>query len=110
MPRLTIDHREVEVPPGATVLDAARRLGIDIPTLCFRDGCDAATSCLVCMVKLVRQGRLVPACATSAAEGMEVESETEEVRQVRRRGLGTPPERSRRRLFGPVLVRLPGAS
>ena len=87
MPRLTIDHREVEVPPGATVLDAARRLGIDIPTLCFREGCEAAASCLACMVKIVGQGRLVPACATAAADGMEVESETEEVRQVRRAAL-----------------------
>ena len=41
MIRLSIDHRPVEVPPGATVLDAARKLGIDMPALCFREGCDA---------------------------------------------------------------------
>ena len=87
MPKLKIDHREVEVPPGATVLDAARALGIDIPTLCFRDGCEAATSCLVCLVKIAEHRRLVPACATAAAEGMEVESETAEVRQFRRSAL-----------------------
>lgn len=87
MPRLTIDHREVEVPPGATLLDAARRLGIDVPTLCYVEGYEPSTSCLVCMVKVRATGRLVPACGTRAEEGMEIESETDEVRQVRRTAL-----------------------
>jgi NADPH-dependent glutamate synthase beta subunit-like oxidoreductase len=87
MPKLKIDNREVEVPAGATLLDAARKLGIDIPTLCFRDGCQASASCLVCMVKIVKQGRLVPACATAAVDCLEVESETAEVHQVRRTAL-----------------------
>ncbi len=87
MPKLSIDHRQVEVPPGATVLDAARKLGIDLPALCFRDGCEASTSCLVCMVKIAGHDRFAPACATAAAEGMEVESETQEVHQLRRNAL-----------------------
>jgi ferredoxin len=85
--KLTIDHREVEVPPGATLLEAARRLGIDVPTLCYVEGYEPSTSCLVCMVKIRATGRLVPACGTKAEEGMEVESETDEVRQVRRTAL-----------------------
>ncbi|HOD82931.1 MAG TPA: 2Fe-2S iron-sulfur cluster-binding protein, partial [Phycisphaerae bacterium] len=52
MPRLTIDNQEVEVPAGATVLDAARQLGIDIPTLCHMPGMPPATSCMVCVVKV----------------------------------------------------------
>jgi len=85
--KLTIDQREVEVPPGATLLDAARTLGIDVPTLCHVEGYEPSTSCLVCMVKVRASGRLVPACATKAEEGMEVESETPEVHQVRRTAL-----------------------
>jgi len=85
--KLTIDQREVEVPPGATLLDAARTLGIDVPTLCHVEGYEPSTSCLVCMVKIRASGRLVPACATKAEEGMEVESETPEVHQVRRTAL-----------------------
>jgi ferredoxin len=85
--KLTIDQREVEVPPGATVLDAARKLGIDVPTLCYVEGYEPSTSCLVCMVKIRGNGRLVPACGTKAEEGMQVESETDEVRQVRRTAL-----------------------
>lgn len=87
MPRITIDLREVEVPRGATILDAARKLGIEIPTLCFLDGYPATTSCLVCVVKVDDQKNFVPACATVAAEGMSVQSETDEVRQTRRTAL-----------------------
>jgi NADPH-dependent glutamate synthase beta subunit-like oxidoreductase/ferredoxin len=87
MPKLTIDNREIEIPPGATLLEAARKLGIDVPTLCYVEGYEASTSCLVCMVKVRGTGRLVPACGTKAEEGMEIESETDEVRQVRRTAL-----------------------
>jgi ferredoxin len=85
--KLTIDQREVDVSPGATLLDAARTLGIDVPTLCYVEGYEASTSCLVCLVKVRGTNRLVPACGTKAEEGMEVESETDEVRQVRRTAL-----------------------
>ena len=84
MPRITIDQREIEVPSGTTILAAANALGIEIPTLCYLQGYEPSTSCLVCMVKLRRQNRLVPACATEAVDGMEIESQTEEVYQVRK--------------------------
>jgi ferredoxin len=87
MPHLTIDQREVEVPPGGTILDAARALGIDIPTLCFLQGCTPSTSCMVCMVKIRQRNRLVPSCATLAEDGMEVESESAEVHEVRKTAL-----------------------
>ncbi|MDY0166891.1 MAG: FAD-dependent oxidoreductase [Thermoguttaceae bacterium] len=87
MPKLSIDHREVEVPQGATILDAARKLDIDVPTLCHLDGHPANTSCLVCMVKIRQSGKLVPACGAPAEDGMEVESETDEVHAVRRQAL-----------------------
>jgi NADH dehydrogenase/NADH:ubiquinone oxidoreductase subunit G len=60
MPKLTIDNREVEVPPGATILAAAQKLGVNIPTLCYLQGCQPSTSCLVCTVKVLGNGRLVP--------------------------------------------------
>ena len=87
MPRLRIDQHEIEVPPGTTVLAAARQLGIDIPSLCYLEGYPASTSCLVCVVKLAATGRFVPACATVAEDGMEVHSETDEVHQMRRTAL-----------------------
>jgi predicted molibdopterin-dependent oxidoreductase YjgC len=87
MTRLTIDNQPVEVPEGTTVLEAARSLGIEIPTLCHRDGHPPMTSCMVCLVKIDGRNRLLPSCATVVREGMVVESETEEVLAARRTAL-----------------------
>ena len=87
MPQLMIDNREVTVPEGATILDAARRLGIAIPTLCHLDGLPPSTSCMVCLVRVRSPDRLVPSCAALAEDGMIVESETEEVRAARREAM-----------------------
>lgn len=87
MIHLTVDNLEVKVPPGATVLDAARAAGIDIPTLCYRDGHPALTSCLVCVVRINGAPRMVPSCATKAAEGMKVESDVPAVHEARRMAL-----------------------
>jgi ferredoxin len=85
--KLTIDGRPVEVSAGSTVLDAARRLGIDVPTLCYLEGYRPSTSCEVCLVKLVDSGRFVPSCGMPASDGMRVESETAEVHALRRTAL-----------------------
>ncbi len=82
MPKLTIDTHHVEVSAGSTILHAARKLGLDIPTLCFREGYQAGTSCMACVVKA--NGRIVPSCATLAVDGMAVESETDDVHEARR--------------------------
>ncbi|MFC1707868.1 2Fe-2S iron-sulfur cluster-binding protein, partial [Planctomycetota bacterium] len=82
MPRVAIDNREVTVPAGATVLLAARQLGIPIPTLCHREGHEPLNSCMVCLIKA--NDRLLPACATVVRDGMKVESETEEILTLRR--------------------------
>ncbi len=87
MPTITIDDRCVEVPAGSTVLDAARKLGIDIPTLCFLDGFKASTSCQVCLVKMLDTGRYAPSCGTQVVDGMRVASETPEVHGMRRTAL-----------------------
>ncbi len=87
MPKLIIDNRDIEVEPGDTILDAARQLGLDIPTLCFREGFQPSTSCMVCVVKIKDRGKFVPSCATVAEEGMQVENDTEEVHEARRTAL-----------------------
>ncbi|MDR1960001.1 MAG: FAD-dependent oxidoreductase [Planctomycetaceae bacterium] len=82
MPTLSIDQKTVTVAENATILEAARESGILIPTLCHWKGCKEATSCLVCLVKV--DGRMLPACATKVTEGMQVTSESDEVRNLRR--------------------------
>jgi ferredoxin len=84
MPKLHINDRAVEVPEGATVLDAARRLGIEIPTLCHLDGLAPFTSCMVCVVRDRRAHRLLSSCTHPAQDGMDLETEVEEVRRARR--------------------------
>jgi len=85
MPTIKIDGRAVEVSDGATVLAAARQIGIQIPTICFGgNGCVPSASCMVCSVKLTRTGQMVPSCAVQVTDGMEVESQTREVDEVRR--------------------------
>ncbi|MEY4385972.1 MAG: hypothetical protein RLY20_1255 [Verrucomicrobiota bacterium] len=82
---ITIDGRAVEVQPGESVLAASRKLGLDIPTLCYLEKCGPLNSCQVCLVKI--NGKLVPSCGTKAAAGMMVESETTEVHEARRTAL-----------------------
>ncbi|HEY3396022.1 MAG TPA: 2Fe-2S iron-sulfur cluster-binding protein [Armatimonadota bacterium] len=87
MPKLTLDNQEVTVPAGATILDAARQLGVPIPTLCHLPGRPAQCSCLVCLVEVNGGERLLPACGTVATEGMTVVSESAEVHAARRMAL-----------------------
>lgn len=87
MIRLNIDDRYVEVDDGATVLDAAIKLDITIPTMCFRQDCNPFTSCMICVVKECRSGKLIPACSARASEGMIISTDTEEVRTSRRTAL-----------------------
>jgi len=82
---ITIDGHEVQVSPGQSVLDAARKLGLDIPTLCYLEKCGPLNTCQVCLVRI--NGKLVPSCGTRAEPGMEVQSETNEVHEARRTAL-----------------------
>ncbi len=81
---LTIDNQTIQVPEGTTLLEAASRLGIHIPTLCFADGFKPATSCMVCVVRVDGFKALVPACGTKAAEGMVVTTCDEGIQKARR--------------------------
>ena len=85
---VTIDNRPVTVPAGSTILDAARQLGIEIPTLCYLAGVkEDRPSCLACVVRVNGDSRLVPACSTRVTAGMVVASETPDVKAARRSAL-----------------------
>ena len=87
MPNLTIDGKSIQVPEGATILDAAQLLGIEIPTLCFLKEISPLTSCMVCVVKVEGRKNLLPACGTKAQEGMVVLNDDPEVTAARRTAL-----------------------
>ena len=84
MPTLTIDNVTVEVPQGATVLEAARKAGIKIPTLCYLEDVQAIGACRVCMVEVEGARTLLASCVTPAAEGMKVHTNSKKAREGRR--------------------------
>lgn len=87
MINLTIDGQSVQVPEGATILDAADQLEIVIPTLCYLNDVAPCTSCMVCLVKIQGRRDMVPACGTPAAEGMQVVTLDETIKQARQAAL-----------------------
>ena len=82
--RLKIDNLPVIVPKGSTILEAAREVGLRIPTLCHVPGLSPSGACRICVVELGDSGRLVPACAQPVEEGMNVQTRTESVRDARK--------------------------
>jgi ferredoxin len=84
---MKIDNREVTVPAGSTILEAAEKLNIRIPTLCYMNGYEPFTSCMVCVVHELNSDRLVPACSMPAAEDMAIETDNERVRAARKDAL-----------------------
>ena len=86
---LKIDNREISVPKGTTILEAARDMGIDIPTLCYmnlKDLCikNAPASCRLCVVEVEGRKNLAPSCATRCENGMNVHTNTIRVLNARR--------------------------
>jgi len=81
---ITIDGTDVKVPMGTTVLEAARRIGIRIPTLCHHPDLCVAGVCRVCVVEVEGQRALQAACAFPITGSMKVKTHTRKVRQARR--------------------------
>src|SRR5881396_2012567 len=84
MPKVTIDGKEIEVEAGANLIEAARRLGIEIPHYCYHPGLSIAGQCRLCMVDIDKAPRPTIACNTLAADGMVVHTETDRVKETRR--------------------------
>src|SRR3712207_8039982 len=93
MPTLSINGKSISFDPGATILEAARSAGIDIPTLCWYPKLPIVGNCRICLVSVQGQGKLLPACATPAADGMVVETESGAAVENRRSVLGFLLER-----------------
>jgi predicted molibdopterin-dependent oxidoreductase YjgC len=81
---LTIDGREVAAPAGATILEAARSAGFDIPTACYLENLTPVNVCRVCVVEVAGSRVLAPACSRKVEAGMEVQTESERVRHSRK--------------------------
>ena len=84
MPKLTIDGIEVEVEPGLTILQACEQMGIEIPRFCFHERLSIAGNCRMCLVHMERAPKPIASCAMPVGEGMVIETNTPEVRQMRK--------------------------
>lgn len=90
MVNVTIDGKNVMVEAGSTILEAAKKLKIHIPTLCYLDLHDLkmvnkVASCRICVVELEGLGRMVPSCATPVAPGMKITTNSKRVLRARRK-------------------------
>jgi NADH-quinone oxidoreductase subunit G len=84
MPKLTVNGKEIEVPAGTNLIEAARTAGVEVPHYCYHPGLSIAGQCRLCMVDIDKVPRPQIACNTVAAEGMVVETETPRVKDTRR--------------------------
>ncbi len=82
--KLTIDGKELELDQPTTLFHAAQKVGVDIPVMCYKEGYDYFTSCMICVVKDRTSGRTLPACSAEAVDGMVIETQCDEIRESRK--------------------------
>ena len=85
MVNLTIDNKQISVPEGTTILEAAEQNGIPIPRLCYLKGLNEIGACRVCVVELVGKERLIPSCNNVVEEGMIIYTNSPKVRMNRKK-------------------------
>jgi bidirectional [NiFe] hydrogenase diaphorase subunit len=81
---LRIDDKDVSAREDESILRAARENGIGIPTLCFLEGLTPLGACRLCLVEIAGVNKLLPACVTKVAEGMQVRTRSERLDKYRR--------------------------
>lgn len=81
---LIIDGKQISAEEGATILQAAADADIPIPTLCHLEGVYDVGACRLCLVEIAGTPKLLPACTTKVAEGMDVKTDNERLRKYRR--------------------------
>ena len=81
---LTINGQEISAEEGATILQAAEEAGVKIPTLCHLDGVYDMGACRLCLVEVTGVPKLLPACTSKVAEGMEIKTNSERLEKYRR--------------------------
>ncbi len=81
---LTIDNKNVIVPPGTLLIEAAKQVGIEIPSFCYYPGLTLQGACRMCLVGIEKMPKLQTACTTAVTHGMVVHTQTEEVANARK--------------------------
>ncbi len=79
----TIDGLEITVPKGTRIIDAAARVGVDVPHYCYHPGLSAPAQCRMCLVEVEKAPKLVPSCTATVAEGNVIHTQSEKSLQAR---------------------------
>lgn len=85
--RIIVNGNEIEVTGQRVLIEELRERGLQIPTLCYNSEAKHQASCMVCMVKDVKSGQMIPSCSTFPYEEMDIDTESEEVVEMRKMGL-----------------------
>jgi ferredoxin len=85
--KLIIDNQNITVPADSSVLEAAWKINAKIPTLCYLNGYERFTSCMICVVYEANTDRLIPACSAIVSEGMRITTDNDLVREARKDAL-----------------------
>ncbi|MGC1870164.1 MAG: NADH-quinone oxidoreductase subunit NuoG [Acidobacteriaceae bacterium] len=81
---LTVDGKTITAPAGTLLIEACRKVGIEIPAFCYYPGLSLQAACRMCLVRIEKMPKLQTACTTPIAEGMIVSTETDEIKQARK--------------------------
>jgi NADH-quinone oxidoreductase subunit G len=80
----TVDGKKLTAPAGTLLIEACKAAGIEIPAFCYYPRLSVQAACRMCLVRLAKVPKLQTACTTTVAEGMVVETETDEIKQARK--------------------------
>ena len=81
---LIIDNQKVTAPEGTTIFEAAKKIHINIPHLCYHESLSIYAACRICVVEVEREARLIASCSMPVEEGMKVKTNTARVRKARK--------------------------
>jgi NADH-quinone oxidoreductase subunit G len=84
MPKLTIDGKEIDAPDGINLIQAAERIGIEIPHYCYHPALSIVGNCRMCLVEVEKAPKLAIACNTKVADGMVVHTKSERTRTAQK--------------------------
>ena len=87
MVNITIDNKQISVPEGTTIMEAAASAGIPIPKLCYLKDINEISACRVCLVELEGMDKLITSCNNVVKEGMVLYTNSPKVRKARRRNV-----------------------
>ena len=97
---ITVDGKKVTAPAGTLLIEACKSVGIEVPSFCYYPNLSLQGACRMCLVKIEKMPKLQTACTTVITEGMAVTTESDEIRQARKRHGRVAAGQSSARLSG----------